>query len=535
VFETSRPVTALLAALDAVQAYDGYSYTDLTNDNAEIGSGFHPFGSLADAGSALLLGFTADVPIPPGNEISLAVWPALDRGTPPPSPCGGGASAVYAPATVAWEYWSGLAWLPLKLIKDETLALTRFGFVLLKAPAKGQLTAAKLGGVVDKARFWLRASLRRSGYEMAPALLAVRANAVPAIAAQTARDEVLGGSDGTPNQIFTLASAPIVAGSLVLQVDEGEGFIAWTEVEDFFGSQANDLHFVLNRTTGEVRFGDGRNGHIPVANVDRPQTNIVARLYLAGGGQRSNVGAGAISTLMSAVTGIDAGAVTNPFAADGGSDEETLEEAKLRAPEALKSHDRAVSAEDYELLAREAGPIARAKALPLVNPNFPGIQVPGSVTVVIVPNVVSPRPMPSPGLLRTVCAYLDQRRVITTELYVAAPTYVSVGIAIEVVAQADADVAQVQQAVETAIGTFLDPLTGGADGLGWPFGGTIYFADIYRCATVAGVLRVVALTITLAGTDSPPCTDVPIPAGNLLAVDNLGVVVDTDPALLEVA
>jgi predicted phage baseplate assembly protein len=532
VFETTRPLTALHAALDFVQAFDGYAFTDVTADNAEIGSGFQPFGPLAKAESALLLGLTADMTIPPGSEIALAVWPASTRPTPPPTPCGGGASPVYAPATVKWEYWNGTQWRALKVLKDETLAFTRLGFVLLKAPAKNELVAAKIGLAVDKTRFWLRAHLVQSAYEAPPALQAVRTNAVPALAAQTATDEVLGGSDGSPNQTFTLASAPVVAGSLSLQVDEGEGFVTWTEVEDFFGAGANDKVYVLDRTTGQVRFGDGTNGGIPVANIDRAQTNIVARIYQFGGGARSNVDAGTISTLMTSIEGIDAGKVANPFAADGGTDEETLAAAKLRAPQALKSHDRAVTAADYELLAREAGPVARAKALPLVNPNFPGTDVPGCVTVIVVPDVATPRPTPSPGLLRTVCAFLDQRRVITTELYVIGPTYSSVDIAIEVVAEADADVAVVQQTVETAITTFLDPLHGGSDGLGWPFGGTVFFSDIYRCATVPGVLRIAALTITLDGTDYPPCSDVTIPAGNLLAVDNVGVTVDTDPTLV---
>jgi predicted phage baseplate assembly protein len=374
----------------------------------------------------------------------------------------------------------------------------------------------------------LRANLVQSAYETPPALLGVRANAVAAIAAQTVNGEVLGGSDGSPSQIFTLTSTPVIDGSLVLQVDEGEGFETWTEVEDFFGVGPNDMVYVLDPTMGTVRFGDGTHGQIPVANVSASQTNIVAQTYQFGGGARSNVAAGTISTLMTSLPGIDASNVSNPFAADGGTDEETLDDAKLRAPEALNSQDRAVTAADFELLARQAGPIARAKALPLFNPNFPGIDVPGSVTVIIVPNAASPAPTPSPGLLRTVCAYLDARRLITTEVYVMAPTYVPVSIAIEVLAIATADVAQVQQEVDTAITTFLDPLKGGSDGTGWPFGGTIYYSDVYRAALIADVQRVVSLAITLDGTTAAPCADVPIPTGNLLIVTDVSVVVDSD-------
>ena len=67
-----------------------------------------------------------------------------------------------------------------------------------------------------------------------------------------------------------------------------------------------------------------------------------------------------------------------------------------RAPEALKSQNRAVTPGDYEMLAMQAGPIARAKALPLYNPDFPGMQIPGVVTVIVVPNVAGPAPMPIP-------------------------------------------------------------------------------------------------------------------------------------------
>jgi predicted phage baseplate assembly protein len=527
VFETTSALTALTAMLESVQAFDGYAYTDVTADNTDIGTGFKPFGPLAATDSALLLGFTATQPIPAGTEISLAIWPALQGGAPAPTPCGGGGSPVYPSATVQWEFWNGAVWLPLKTVKDETLALTRLGFVILKAPPKNKLVADKLGVATDKARFWLRAHVVSSAYEMPPNLLAVRANAVAAIAAQTVMGEVLGGSNGAPNQIFTLSSTPVLAGSLVLQVDEGQGFETWSEVEDFFGTGPNDRVYVLDRTAGTVRFGNGTNGAILVANVSSSQTNVVAVSYQFGGGARSNVPAGTITTLMTAIPGIDAGGVTNPFPADGGTDEETLDHAKLRAPEALKSHDRAVTAEDFELLAREAGPVARAKALPLYNPNFPGIDVPGSVSVIIVPNAASPTPMPSPGLLRTVCAYLDQRRLITTELYVLPPTYVPVAVAVEVVATDDADVAQVQQDVENAIANFLNPLVGGSDGQGWPFGGTIYYSDLYRAALTTGVQRVASLTITLDGTDYAPCTDVPVPTGNLLNVTDVSVVVDS--------
>src|SRR5262249_8436481 len=162
----------------------------------------------------------------------------------------------------------------------------------------------------------------------------------------------------------------VLDGSLVLEIDQGNGGEVWTPVSDFFGSSPIDQHYVLDRTTGEIRFGEGRNGSIPVANAANPDGNIVATQYRFGGGKRGNVGAGATKTLTTSITGIDDGLVANLLPAFAGRDEETLDEAKKRAPRSLRSRSRAVTAEDFEYLAKQAATIKRAKALPLYHPDF---------------------------------------------------------------------------------------------------------------------------------------------------------------------
>jgi predicted phage baseplate assembly protein len=538
VFETEAAITALQAPMDAVLAFDGAYYTDVTNSNVAGGGGFQPFGPLAAAGSALLVGFRPKLPIPGGVPVSLGVWPAINRGVPAPSPCGGGASAVYAPAQIVWEYWAGTAWAPLKVLSDNTLAFTMPGFVQAMLPAAGQIALSTMPGKVDAKRAWLRARLAETFYEQAPTLSLVSANAVTALAAQTVQSEVVGGSDGAPSQTFTLSSTPVLDGTLVLTIDEGTGPVTWTQVDDFSGSGPNDTVYLLDPTTGVISLGDGVQGHIPVGNLINPSESIVAVSYQFGGGAASNVAAGTPLTLMTSIPGVDSGGLAMPFAAYGGSDEETLQSAMNRAPEALKSQNRAVTVEDYEMLAMQAGPIARAKALPLFHPDFPGIDVPGVVSVIVVPNVASLAPMPSPGLLRTVCAYLDQRRLIATELYVIAPTYVPVTVTLQVLAEPDADASTVQQAVESALATYMDPLVGGSvdpttPGTGWPFGGPIYFVNLLRVASqAAAVVRVADLVVTLNGVAAPACTDVAVPAGSLLTVQSVQASVTTDPSAM---
>jgi predicted phage baseplate assembly protein len=309
-------------------------------------------------------------------------------------------------------------------------------------------------------------------------------------------------------------------------------------VADFFASTADDSHFVLNRTTGEVRFGDGEHGRIPVGSIDNPDGNIVARLYRYGGGKKGNAAAGTLTNLLGGSAGLDANAISNLLPAAGGRDEETLDEAKLRAPQALKNKCRAVTAEDFEALAMEAPGVKRGKALPLTHPGFPGVQVPGAVTVIIVPDtgLVSksgivkiggvPNPTPSEGMIRTVCAYLDQRRLLTTELYVVPPIYHLVAVSARVIALGEADLAEVKRSVIDDLLTYFHPLKGGEGGAGWEFGGDVFFSLVYRRVLgVPGVRRVDALQIQFDAEAQPFCQDVPVEPGALVYSTGHDVVV----------
>ena len=285
-FETDRALIAVRAKLAAVLAYDGYAYTSVTTDNVEAVQGYQPFGPLANERSALLLGFDDPGPFP-ALELNLAIWTLPDNSPSAAFKCGLPDGPTFASATIRWEFWNGSDWQALSLLKDDTRALTRSGHVSLKTPNKSMQPVVI--APETKAFYWIRARVERQS---------VRAYAEPvgdsrqhgsARQAETVRDEVLGGSNGRRDQVFRLASAPVLRDTLRLEIDEGDGFKPWTRVDDFFGSSPTDLHYMLNRTTGEIRFGDGRNGNIPVANPANPEGNIVARDYRFGGGKRGNV------------------------------------------------------------------------------------------------------------------------------------------------------------------------------------------------------------------------------------------------------
>ena len=536
-FETERALTALAFRLKALQVDDGAQYRDLSAVNAaagaaSAGNGFEPFGPVPRLDGALVLGFgfsdaypTPDV-FPP-LAIDLAFFGAPDPTAPLLRQCG--ETRAYASARLVWEGFDGARWLKLDSLSDETLAFTRSGHVVVRVPANVSLARTWLGeyqpldvdtGEAKPALFWLRARLVEVQYESAPRLAAVRINTVPALQAQTIRDEVLGGTSGERNQRFEFGTRPVLnlpGSPPIVEIDEGQGPQRWEVVPDLLGSGPRDRHLVVNASAGELYVGDGENGAVPVANASNPDSNVIAREYRSGGGARGNVGAGAIKVLISPIDGLDSAGTANLFPAGGGADEETLEAAKKRARRALRARERAVTAEDFELLAQAAGQVKRAKALPLAHPQFPGIKVPGAITVIVVPDrrttAVPPLgtapPLPSDGLLRTVCEYLDARRLLTTELFVVAPRYVTLELSAQVVAHDDADTRRVKEEVETALRIYFDPLLGGDDGSGWPFGGALRYSKIVqRVFDVAGVDSVPVLQLVVDGEARPPCTDV---------------------------
>jgi hypothetical protein len=68
--------------------------------------------------------------------------------------------------------------------------------------------------------------------------------------------------------------------------------------------------------------------------------------------------------------------------------------------------------------------------------------------------------------------------------------------------------AEARERIERALNAFLDPLKGGPDGLGWPFGRTVYRAEILQSIDgVPGVDHVSDLTLSAQG-GAPQCGNI---------------------------
>jgi hypothetical protein len=251
-------------------------------------------------------------------------------------------------------------------------------------------------------------------------------------------------------------------------------------VEDFYFSNSHSRHFTLDPISGQVRFGDGSRGKVPPVGRD----NIRALIYRTHNGVTGNVAAGNVTVLRNPRGDIaNIKMVTNHEATGGGANAESVEQVKLRGPQTLKHRQRAVTMEDYEWLAREAGgDLAQVWCLPTRNPL--GLAEAGWITMVITPESASDkRPTPAPALLRRVESYLKGHALTnltdTDQIYVKGPEYIEASVLARVVAIDPSQADDVELAVLERLETFLHPLWGGPQRAGWKLGRDVYISEIY--------------------------------------------------------
>src|SRR5262249_40583483 len=150
-------------------------------------------GNLARSGAALLLGFKSALAFPE-VELDLAFFTQATSGTVAPATCTGGVSPAALSGTILWEYWNGSDWLGMALGEDGTAARTQDGHTRIQTPPAGRIALDTVGVKPDAPRFWIRARLDRSNYQLPPRLLTVRTNTAAATQAQTIAFEILGAS-----------------------------------------------------------------------------------------------------------------------------------------------------------------------------------------------------------------------------------------------------------------------------------------------------------------------------------------------------
>ncbi len=516
------------------------------------------FQSIPEEGDAFYLGFAENMD---NHVIRLNLYCDTLRGT----------NINQEDPPLVWEYWDGQDWVDLQpdlddlnLLRhmepecndlghrlDNTRGLLRDGRVLLILPRNCTIRELR---VDDRAltACWIRCRARRRGdvrfYDRSPMIQGVRAESlggtVDASHAFEVSGEVLGRSDGTPGQHFSLMSPPVLPNRNdpewpeqveLLQTDGSVD--VWSEVEAFALSRATDSHYVLDKLSGEVRFGprivapsgeEQQYGRVP----PRGQLIRYSR-YRSGGGSIGNVGQGTLVVPKSASDLPYVKWVANLRPASGGRDRETLDAYRLRGPQLVRTREVAVTRADFETLAREASSrVGRVRCVaptgvltpptpshngvahtngalassvlhsatigtPVTSSNgaIPAGTQPGHVRLLLVPWITTvDGPLSEDDLeipltvRRSVYAYIRERAPLTTELVVAPPDFRWVSVRTRLIIRARPGLDEVSRerrrraTAESAarrLYQFIHPVSGGVDGQGWPFGASLTLGDIY--------------------------------------------------------
>lgn len=374
-------------------------------------------------------------------------------------------------------------YLELRVVDDTTDGFTTNGVVQLELPdhsdiglpgSDAQITEAGVGNrpprLDDPERSgrvvaWLRLQPRQPLQSLAISWAGI--NVAEIDQRKSFSMLVLGSSDGNSDQTLALPGTSVDPASLFLEVEEPEmGYRTWERVDDLAAAGRDDAVYSLDPEAGSITFGDGVRGRVPTTGM----RYRVARMR-AGGGRQGNLGSGSLTAI-----GVPGLKVEQPLATEGGEDAETLEAAEKRIPGILRHGDRAVTEDDYRQLALQtpAVELGRVEVLPRFKPHQRNPDVPGIVSVMVLPDkprTKPPYPRPDRLILERVHQYLDHRRPLGAELYVIGPEYIPLGLSVAVRVREGFGREQVLDAVDDALRDYLWSLTpGGFEGQGWPLG-----------------------------------------------------------------
>jgi len=474
----------------------------------------------------------------------------------------------YNPPLV-WEYYRERTvgkdirkeWVAIKPDEDTTGGLNISGYVVLHVPL--DLHVLSLHG--DIKAYWIRCRYcfkdkkLQGEYKESPRIVGLDIKAigatVPAVHAVMQEGEEWE-SNGEPNQTFQLSQHPILELDKDLDefleiqelINSQLVYQPWERVDDFSSSNRYDRHYTLDVGTGEIRFGpslrqvDGeyrQYGKVPGLN-----RKIRVTRYRKGGGYIS-LESERLQVLRHSISYISE--VGNRKPVNSGQDQEPLDVAIFRVQNKLKTRQRAVTAEDYEILVVEdVLNVARAKCKTPDSKHNPASL--GAVKLLIVPQVnlstlsldqdkdttddkkralekqnafrpyefISKLALKKPddNLEEIIQTELAKYKVLGTALELEQPPYLAIKIEAVISCKVGYQFEVVQQLVKNKLHEFIRPtvpivsevvaqLTPSSSNNGsepsssthhWEFGRNLYLSDLYaEIQTVEGVNQIIRL------------------------------------------
>jgi baseplate J-like protein len=276
----------------------------------------------------------------------------------------------------------------------------------------------------------------------------------------------------------------------------GKSYRIWREVENFSEPGPDPFAYTVDRTAGTITFAPsvrtrGKSGSLketPEALAAVPAAEREIRVwYRRGGGSSGNVAPNTLTVMKDVIPGVS---VSNPAAAVGGRSAETVDNALLRGPLELHSLQRAVTARDFELVAKRSGAVSRARAF--TKAALWTFAAPGTVEVVLVPflekeqqkgavTAAQLQTLQTNESRERIQRSLDERRPLGTTCVVDWARYKTVKVRARVVARPEEDAGELKNRVLARLYDAITPLPGKTHD-GWRFGQTLRTSNVYDAA-----------------------------------------------------
>lgn len=265
----------------------------------------------------------------------------------------------------------------------------------------------------------------------------------------------------------------------------------WKPQRDLLNSGVDKREYVVeveSDGTAYLRFGDDQFGARPKPDIQFEAT------YRVGNGKSGNVGAEALRHIVSTDSRIVE--VSNPMPARGGTEPESMEEVRQRAPNAFRWQERAVTPEDY---------VAVASRHPQVQGAAATVRWTGSWHTIFLAVDRKGGGEITPEFEMELIRFLDQYRMAGHDLEIENPHYVYLEIDMTVCIEPNHFRSQVGLALLRRFSRNMLP--DGRLGVFHPdnftFKQAVYLSPLYAAAqTVAGVASVNITKFQRLGMDS---------------------------------
>jgi predicted phage baseplate assembly protein len=255
----------------------------------------------------------------------------------------------------------------------------------------------------------------------------------------------------------------------------------WSPEADLLGLDPLQRGFVLETErdgTAYLRFGDGEHGTAPSPG------DVFRASYRVGNGIAGNIGRDTLGHVLTTNTRVVS--VRNPLPAGGGRDPETMEQVRQRAPWAFRTQLRAVTEDDYGVVALRDAAIRAARGT---------LRWTGSWRTAFVALDPAPGAPPPDELARETLQRLELLRMAGVDTGAEPAVIVGLRVALSICVlprYARGQVLQALQGIFTA-GPTCDGRPGLLDPANFSFGQTVYLSPFIAAAqAVQGVASVQA-------------------------------------------